>query len=98
MLAHHGHPCCCLCRLRLLQLLTNLGFQEFIPNRLTAPLIISLCPVFPIDELCAAAISFFTFGPSIFITPDDYITIATTWPSGVGIRNFNHWAQVRSSL
>jgi hypothetical protein len=33
-------------------------------------------------------------GPSIFITPDDYVSIATTWPSSVGSRNLVHWAQV----
>lgn len=75
--------------------LANLGIGEFLPNRLTAPLYATLCPNWILDEVCAAALGFIFYGPSIFITPDDYLTIATTWPSSVGTRNLVHWAQVR---
>eukprot|EP00879_Flechtneria_rotunda_P000554 GHRR01000660.1.p1 GENE.GHRR01000660.1~~GHRR01000660.1.p1 ORF type:complete len:576 (+),score=135.60 GHRR01000660.1:200-1927(+) len=75
------------------QFLYLLRIGEFLPNRLTAPLYGTLCPAWPLDEVCTAALSLIFFGPSLFITPDDYISIATTWPSSVGSRNLVHWAQ-----
>lgn len=133
---------------RVRQLLYLLGIGEFIPNRLTAPIAGVLCSKWPLSDVCAAAVSLFTFGafcsisnhglashccsvcvcmttsiftplartslphtaslpsatasppphtgPSIFITPDDYLFIARTWPSSVGSRNLVHWAQVRA--
>eukprot|EP00775_Hariotina_reticulata_P011744 gene11744-11889_t len=75
------------------QLLYALGIGEFIPNRLTAPLAGILCSSWPASDLCAAAVSLVFFGPSQFITPDDYAVISRTWPSSVGSRNLVHWAQ-----
>ncbi|WIA08209.1 hypothetical protein OEZ85_007658 [Tetradesmus obliquus] len=75
------------------QLFIALSIGEFLPNRLVAPLYGTLCISWPLDEVCAAALSFIFYGPSIFITPDDYVSIATTWPSSVGSRNLVHWAQ-----
>lgn len=45
---------------------------EFLPNRLTAPLLSTLCTAWPLDEVCAAAVSYFFFGPSSNIRPQDY--------------------------
>eukprot|EP00878_Enallax_costatus_P034540 GHUV01038302.1.p1 GENE.GHUV01038302.1~~GHUV01038302.1.p1 ORF type:complete len:290 (+),score=48.85 GHUV01038302.1:665-1534(+) len=74
--------------------LGNLGVGEFLPNRLVAPLYVTLCHSWILDEVCAAALGFIFYGPSIFITPDDYLSIATTWPSSVGSRNLVHWGQM----
>jgi hypothetical protein len=49
-----------------------LRIGEFLPNRLTAPLLGTLCTGWPLDEVCAAAISFFFFGPSRSIKAQDY--------------------------
>jgi hypothetical protein len=76
------------------QLLYALGIGEFIPNRLTAPLAGILCSSWPASDVCAAAVSLIFFGPSQFITPDDYVAISRTWPSSVASRNLVHWAQV----
>lgn len=94
---------------------------------------------YPIDELCVALVSYIFFGPSQYVTPDDYAIISRTvsaiaptsacartsakqaacaaeaismtsqrlhsrynpgaclatrqWPSGVGARNLEQWAQ-----
>ncbi|KAI8465183.1 MAG: Alpha/Beta hydrolase protein [Monoraphidium minutum] len=76
------------------QVLTVLNIPEFLPLRLTAPVIQNLCDTYPQDEICAALVSFFFFGPSQYITPDDYLVIWRTWPSGVSTRNLQHWAQM----
>lgn len=67
---HTTNPLCI--NLPMLQVLYLLGMGEFLPNRLTAPLLSTLCTGWPLDEVCAAAISFFFFGPSQHIRPQDY--------------------------
>jgi hypothetical protein len=45
-----------------LQLFIALSIGEFLPNRLVAPLYGTLCPSWPLDEVCAAALSFIFYG------------------------------------
>lgn len=56
----------------VLQVLYVMGIGEFLPNRLTAPLLSTLCSGWPLDEVCAAAVAYFFFGPSSTIKPQDY--------------------------
>jgi hypothetical protein len=46
----------------LLQLFIALSIGEFLPNRLVAPLYGTLCISWPLDEVCAAALSFIFYG------------------------------------
>lgn len=50
-----------------------------------------------LSEGCVMGISLMLFGPSSFISIDDYSVIAQTWPASVSTRNMDHWAQVRHS-
>jgi hypothetical protein len=43
-------------------------------NRVFIPPIESVCVVHPLDEVCSELISYVFYGPSQFITPDDYGT------------------------
>lgn len=54
------------------QMLYLVRVGEFLPNRLTAPLLSTLCTAWPLDEVCTAAVSYFFFGPSSTIRPQDY--------------------------
>ena len=53
-------------------MLKNLGIGEFLPSRILAPPVSSLCVNYPLDEQCAQVIAYIFYGPSAFITPDDY--------------------------
>jgi predicted Abi (CAAX) family protease len=45
-----------------LQLFIALSIGESLPNRLVAPLYGTLCISWPLDEVCAAALSFIFYG------------------------------------
>uniref|UniRef100_A0A383VNF0 AB hydrolase-1 domain-containing protein n=1 Tax=Tetradesmus obliquus TaxID=3088 RepID=A0A383VNF0_TETOB len=66
---------------------------EFLPNRLVGPVYQSLCSHWPMDEVCVAAISFVSFGPSMHVGAAEYLTLSGSWPSSAGSRNLVHWGQ-----
>ncbi|KAF6258125.1 Alpha/Beta hydrolase protein [Scenedesmus sp. NREL 46B-D3] len=70
---------------------------EFLLNRLVAPVYKTLCSHWPMDEVCVAAISFVSFGPSVHVTAADYLTLSASWPSSAGSRNLVHWGQTYKS-
>lgn len=45
-------------------------------------------------EGCVMALSLMFYGPSAFLSVDDYVVIGQTWPASVSTRNMDHWAQV----
>lgn len=40
------------------------------------------------------SLSLMFYGPSAFLSIDDYTVIGQTWPASVSTRNMDHWAQV----
>jgi hypothetical protein len=54
------------------QLFIALSIGEFLPNRLVAPLYGTLCPTWPLDEVCAAALSFIFYGERRMRYPHRY--------------------------
>jgi hypothetical protein len=66
---------------------------------MTAPLAVKLCTGSPETRaVCTAALAYLFYGPSKFITAEDFAAISRTWPAGVGTRNLEHWAQVSAEL
>eukprot|EP00877_Chromochloris_zofingiensis_P014376 jgi/Chrzof1/9192/Cz03g39100.t1 len=75
------------------QILKNMQWGEFLWNRIISPLYLGACKAYNGDEDCARILAYTFYGASMFITPDDYFTISTGWPSSVSTRNLEHWAQ-----
>lgn len=82
------------CVFHCLQILKNMQWGEFLWNRIISPLYLGACKAYNGDEDCARILAYTFYGASMFITPDDYFTISTGWPSSVSTRNLEHWAQV----
>jgi hypothetical protein len=45
-------------------------------------------------EGCVMSLALMFYGPSAFLSIDDYVIIGQTWPASVATRNMDHWAQV----
>jgi hypothetical protein len=45
-------------------------------------------------ETCAAGLNYLFYGPSVYISIDDFVVITQTWPANVASRNLGHFAQV----
>ncbi|KAI8477467.1 MAG: Alpha/Beta hydrolase protein [Monoraphidium minutum] len=74
-------------------LLSMSGIGQFIPNYATSQLV-SGC-TFPVKEKwCFDLVNFMFYGPSIYVSSDDFKRCAATWPAGVSTRNLIHWSQM----
>lgn len=79
--------------LALPQFFRNARLGEFLWYRLMAPYV-DTCRDYRWSELCATSLNYIFYGPSKYITPDDFQVILQTWPASVSSRNMAHWAQM----
>jgi pimeloyl-ACP methyl ester carboxylesterase len=75
------------------QFLRDAAMGEFLWYRFLAPYVKD-CQDYRWAELCGSSLNYMFYGPSIFITPDDFQVILKTWPASVSARNMAHWAQM----
>lgn len=66
---------------------------EFLWYRFLAPFL-PQCREYWWSEGCVAALNYMFYGPSSFISADDWTVILQTWPASVSSRNLNHWGQM----
>lgn len=76
-----------------MQFFRNAKIGEFLWERFLAPYV-NNCESYKWAELCAASLNQIFYGPSIFVTPDDFQIILRTWPASVSARNLAHWSQM----
>ncbi|KAI8473215.1 MAG: Alpha/Beta hydrolase protein [Monoraphidium minutum] len=73
------------------------GIGEFGRNRVASQ-VVRGCKYEGIrGAFCSALINFAFYGPSTQVSPDDLTRVASTWVSGVGVRNLIHWSQMMNS-
>jgi pimeloyl-ACP methyl ester carboxylesterase len=66
------------------QLLKRLAWVDPMPTRVTAPVLAGACRRWPVGGSCAKGMAYSFYGPSVHMTPDDYVEIGSVWPAGVG--------------
>jgi pimeloyl-ACP methyl ester carboxylesterase len=66
------------------QLLKRLAWSDPMPTRVTAPVLAGACRRWPVGGSCAKGMAYSFYGPSVHMTPDDYVEIGSVWPAGVG--------------
>eukprot|EP00878_Enallax_costatus_P000288 GHUV01000360.1.p2 GENE.GHUV01000360.1~~GHUV01000360.1.p2 ORF type:complete len:224 (+),score=18.01 GHUV01000360.1:2065-2736(+) len=71
----------------------NAAVGEFLWYRFLAPYV-QTCWDYKWSDLCASTLNQMFYGPSMFVTPDDFQVILQTWPASVSARNIMHWAQM----
>lgn len=76
-----------------MQFFRNAKVGEFLWYRFLAPYVNS-CQNYTWAELCGSTLNYMFYGPSIYVTPDDFQVILKTWPASVSARNIAHWAQM----
>jgi len=76
------------------QILKRLAWVDPMPTRATAPVLAGACRRWPTGGSCAKGMAYSFYGPSVHMTPDDYVEIGSVWPAGVASRNLEHWAQM----
>lgn len=77
------------------QWLKDAPLGEFLANRDFAPFLMPFCQYNTTwNEFCVQHINGMFYGPSVYVPPQDYIIIFTTWPSSVATRNLEHWSQM----
>lgn len=69
---------------RVDQALKRLAWVDPMPTRVTAPVLAGACRRWPMGGSCAKGMAYSFYGPSVHMTPDDYVEIGSVWPAGVG--------------
>jgi len=74
-------------------MLAQAGVGQFLPNYDTSQMV-SGCKIPANTPFCFDLINFMFYGPSKYVSYDDFMRVSATWPATVATRNLAHWSQM----